>query len=108
MAPEICATGPDDIAFDAIKEVGHGSHFFGIQHTQDRYEEAFYSPFVSDWRNFEAWELSGAVWTAERAHGVFKEIINTFEEPPMDAALRSKLEDFVARRKSEGGAPTDF
>jgi trimethylamine--corrinoid protein Co-methyltransferase len=108
MEPQITATAPEDIAVDAIKEVGPNGHFFGIQHTQDRYEEAFYSPFVSDWRNFEAWELSGAVWTAERAHGVFKEIINTFEEPPMDAALRSKLEDFVARRKSEGGAPTDF
>jgi trimethylamine--corrinoid protein Co-methyltransferase len=108
MEPQITATAPEDIAVDAIKEVGPNGHFFGIQHTQDRYEEAFYSPFVSDWRNFEAWELSGAVWTAERAHGVFKEIINTFEEQPMDAALRSKLEDFVARRKSEGGAPTDF
>ncbi|MCW8843459.1 MAG: trimethylamine methyltransferase family protein, partial [Rhodobacteraceae bacterium] len=29
MEPEICATGPDEIAFDAIKEVGDAGHFFG-------------------------------------------------------------------------------
>jgi trimethylamine--corrinoid protein Co-methyltransferase len=108
MEPQITATTPADIAFDAIKEVGPKGHFFGIQHTQDRYEKAFYEPFASDWRNFEAWELAGGEWTAQRAHRIFKEIIANFEEPPMDAAIRSELEDFVARRKSEGGAPTDF
>jgi trimethylamine--corrinoid protein Co-methyltransferase len=108
MEPQIVATTPDDIAIDAIKEVGPNGHFFGIQHTQDRYEEAFYQPFVSDWRNFEAWELAGGVWTAERAHGLFKDIIAKFEEPPMDVAVKEELKAFVDRRKSEGGAPTDF
>jgi trimethylamine--corrinoid protein Co-methyltransferase len=108
MEPQITATTPADIAFDAIKEVGSAGHFFGIQHTQDRYEKAFYEPFVSDWRNFEAWEIAGGEWTAQRAHRIFKDIIANFQEPPMDAAIRSELEDFVARRKSEGGAPTDF
>jgi len=108
MEPQIWATGPDDIALDAIREVGSSGHYFGIQHTQDRYETAFHQPFVSDWRNFEAWEIAGSVWTPERAHGLFKEIIGGFEEPPMDASARDELADFVARRKSEGGAPTDF
>ena len=108
LEPEICDTSPDGIAFDAIKEVGPNGHYFGIQHTQDRYQDAFYSPFVSDWRNFEAWELAGGVWTAERAHRLFKEIVNNFEEPPMDVAIREELSAFVERRKAEGGAPTDF
>ncbi|MCR9125151.1 MAG: trimethylamine methyltransferase family protein [Rhodobacteraceae bacterium] len=108
MEPEITATGPDEIALDAIREVGSGGHFFGIQHTQDRYEKAFYSPFVSDWKNYEGWAAAGGVWTPERAHHLFKAIIADFEEPPMDPAIREELADFVARRKSEGGAPTDF
>ena len=108
MEPEVVATAPDDIAIGAIKEVGPAGHFFGIQHTQDRYENAFYAPIVSDWRNFEAWEVAGGIWTAERAHQKFKEIIASFEAPPMDDAIREELGDFVARRKSEGGAPTDF
>ncbi len=108
MNPVICATGPDEIALDAIKSVGNAGHFFGIQHTQDRYTEAFYQPFLSDWKNYEGWEAAGGIWTPERAHLMFKEIIASFEEPPMDIAIREELADFVARRKSEGGAPTDF
>lgn len=106
--PMITATTPEDLAIDAIAEVGPNGHYFGIQHTQDRYESAFYQPFLSDWRNFEAWEAAGGTWTAERAHNVYKQIINEFEAPAMDAAIEEELRAFVERRKSEGGAPTDF
>ncbi len=108
MEPEIWATGPDEIALDAIKDVGNAGHFFGIQHTQDRYTTAFHQPFCSDWRNFEAWEQAGAVWTPERAHHLYKDIVENFEAPPIDEAIREELAAFVAKRKEEGGAPTDF
>ena len=57
--PATFATTPDDIAVEAVQSVGSDGHFFGIQHTQDRYTTAFYQPFLSDWRNFEAWEAAG-------------------------------------------------
>ncbi len=102
------ATTEADIAIDAIREVGPSGHYFGCQHTQDRYTTAFYAPIASDWRNFEAWELDGSVWTPERAHRIYKAILNEFVPPPMDEGHREALADFVARRKAEGGAPTDF
>ena len=108
MEPQTFATTPDDIALEAIAEVGGQGHFFGLQHTQDRYETAFYQPFLSDWRNFEAWDAAGAVWTPERAHHLYKRIVESFEAPPMDEAIREELAAFVARRKEEGGAPTDY
>ncbi len=108
MDPAITATGPDEIALAAIAEVGGDGHFFGLQHTQDRYATAFYQPFLSDWRNFEGWELAGGLWTAERAHRLFRDIVDAFEPPPMDPAIAEELAAFVARRKAEGGAPTDF
>lgn len=106
--PILVDTAPDTLAVKAIKDVGPNGHFFGADHTQARYETAFYSPFLSDWRNYEAWAEAGAVWTAERANKVWKDILAEFEPPPMDVAIRDELADFVARRKSEGGAPTDF
>jgi trimethylamine--corrinoid protein Co-methyltransferase len=108
MEPVTWATTPEDIAIDTIAEVGPDGHYFGCQHTQDRYAEAFYAPIVSDWRNFEAWQIDGAVWTPERAHRTFKAIVAEFQPPPMDEAIHDELRDFVARRKAEGGAPTDF
>ena len=63
---------------------------------------------MSDWRNYESWEAAGSVWTPERAHHIYKQIIDSFEAPPMDEAVREELAAFVERRKVEGGAPTDF
>lgn len=102
------STTEADIAIDAIKEVGPGGHFFGCTHTQERYETAFYSPFLSDWSNFESWQERGSVRTPERAHRVWKQILAEFEAPPIDPAIDEELQAFVAKRKEEGGAPTDF
>jgi trimethylamine--corrinoid protein Co-methyltransferase len=34
--------------------------------------------------------------------------LDSYEEPPMDPAVRAELEEFVERRKAEGGVPTDY
>jgi len=98
----------DDIAVGAIGQVGPRGHFFGAEHTQARYETAFYSPFLSDWRNYENWALAGSVETPKRANAVWKAILAEYEPPPLDPAIAEELRDFVERRKREGGAPTDF
>ncbi|MEM7289423.1 MAG: trimethylamine methyltransferase family protein, partial [Pseudomonadota bacterium] len=80
----------------------------GIDHTQERYETAFYQPFLSDWSNFENWRDSGGITTLQRANQTYKKILDEFEAPPMDEAICGELAEFVERRKHEGGAPTDF
>ncbi len=106
MRPLTCGT--EELAFNAIKEVGSNGNFFGTSHTLERYETAFYKPFISDMRNFESWEEHGSIATPERANKVWKQILKAFEPPPMDTASREELETFIAIRKEQGGAPTDF
>ena len=76
--------------------------------TQERYENAFYAPFLSDWSNFENWQERGSIDTPQRANALWKKILAEFEAPLLDEAIREELEAFVERRKREGGAPTDF
>ena len=97
-----------DIAVEAIRDVGAGGHFFGTPHTQERYETAFYQPFLSDWSNFENWRDNGSLTAEKRANGIWKAILEEFEPPAMDDDARGALNEFVERRKREGGAPTDF
>ena len=98
----------DALAFEAIKEVGPGSHFFGAEHTKRRFKDAFYSPFLSDWSNYETWEENGALKTEERANAIMKAILAEFQPPPMDDAIHEELVSYIERRKSEGGVETDF
>ena len=95
----------DSLALDAIREVGHGGHFFGAAHTMARYENAFYRPMVSDWRNHGSWTEAGSPDAAQRAHGIYKDLLASYEPPPMPADARLSLDEFVARRKAEGGVP---
>ena len=98
----------DDLAVEAIAEVGPFGHFFGADHTQSRYRDAFYSPLLSDWRNYEAWEEAGAVWTHQRANAAWKQVLAEYEQPAIDPSIDEELCAFVDRRRAEGGAPTDF
>tara|TARA_B100000315_G_C14419269_1_gene514758 strand:+ start:12 stop:872 length:861 start_codon:yes stop_codon:yes gene_type:complete len=101
-------TSAGDLAFEAIRDVGPTGHFFGTEHTLERYETAFYAPFLSDWSNFENWEERGSIQTPQRANKIWKQILAEFEPPPVDPSIREELQSFVAKRKEEGGAPTDF
>ena len=102
------AVTEEALALDAVREVGSTGHFFGTSHTLERYETAFYAPFLSDWSNFENWEERGSLTAPQRANKIWKQILAEFEPPPMDPAIREELKAFVTRRKQEGGAPTDF
>jgi trimethylamine--corrinoid protein Co-methyltransferase len=92
------------LGLDAIREVGPGGHFFGAAHTLERYETAFYSPILSDWRNFESWEEAGAETATQRANRIFKEILAAYEAPALEPDRREELEAFITRRRQEGGA----
>ncbi|MEZ2130434.1 MULTISPECIES: trimethylamine methyltransferase family protein [unclassified Sinorhizobium] len=98
----------DALALDAVRDVGPGGHYFGTAHTLARYETAFYSPILSDWRNFETWTEAGRPTTYDHANRIFKDVLNAYERPPLDAAIEEELDAFVAKRKEEGGVPTDF
>lgn len=94
----------DTMALDAIAEVGHGGHFFGVGHTLERYETAFYSPILSDWRNFESWREAGAPDAATRATALWKQVLADYEPPPLDPAVDEALQAYVAQAKRRPGA----
>jgi trimethylamine---corrinoid protein Co-methyltransferase len=96
------------LAFEAMVEVGPGGHFFGTQHTQDRYRTAFHRPMISDWRNYETWQEAGSPEAPSKANHIWKELLAAYQPPPMDPAVREELDAFVERRVAEGGVPTDY
>ncbi len=90
-----------NLALEAIREIEPGGHFFGAEHTIERYETAFYEPLLSDWRNFESWEEAGGLSATERATKLWQEILANYQQPAMDPGVVEALDAFVAKRKEE-------
>jgi trimethylamine--corrinoid protein Co-methyltransferase len=105
---EPLAVDEDALALEAMREVGPGGHFFGTAHTQARYRTAFFAPLISDWRNYESWREAGSPTAYDRAEAIYRDRIAAYEPPQTDPAILEELAAFVARRKEEGGAPTDY
>jgi len=89
----------DTLAVEAIRAVGPAGHFFGSPHTLQRYETAFYTPLLSDWRNFKAWEEAGSRTATERANTLWKRLLEEYEQPPLDPAIDEALAAYVEKRK---------
>ncbi len=96
-----------ELAFEAIASVEPGSHFFGCEHTLERYQTAFYEPLVSDWSNYGQWAENGSKTATQRANEIWKKILSEFQAPTMDEAVFDEIQAFVEKRTAEGGVPVD-
>ncbi len=93
----------EEIGIDAMAEVGPGGHFFGCDHTMQRFKNAFYEPFLSDWQNHENWVVAGSKDATQRATDIWQKALKEYEEPAMDIAIKEELEAYVIKRKEELG-----
>ena len=91
----------DELALDAIAEVGPGGHHFGTSHTLARYESAFYSPLMSNRQNFESWQEGGSIDAGMRANAIWKQLLQEYTQPDLDPAIDEALVDYADRRKLE-------
>jgi trimethylamine--corrinoid protein Co-methyltransferase len=93
-----------EIGLDAIADVAPGGHFFSTAHTMQRYKSAFYTPLISDWRNYGQWLEDGGLTVTQRANKRWHETLDRYSAPAHDPAKIEALTSFAARRKDEGGA----
>jgi trimethylamine--corrinoid protein Co-methyltransferase len=91
------------LAFGAHEEVGPGGHFLGAMHTLERFRECFYRPLLSSTENFERWQKKGGRDATARAAEIWRQTLESYEQPPLDEGIRGELEEFVARRRRELG-----
>jgi trimethylamine--corrinoid protein Co-methyltransferase len=93
----------ESLAFGAHVEVGQGGHFLGCEHTLERFRDCFYRPLLSSTENFERWKRLGERDAAERAGEIVRQMLEEYEEPALDDAIRAELAEYIVRRRAELG-----
>ncbi|PSL21163.1 trimethylamine methyltransferase family protein [Shimia abyssi] len=111
MVAELCAgaqAGADEIGYDtALTQVAPSGHFFDAPQTMERYQTAFYEPFLHDYANFGTWTERGAQDANQRATALWQDIVANSPAPEPKASGLNDLHRFIERRISEGGAPPE-
>jgi trimethylamine--corrinoid protein Co-methyltransferase len=96
-------TSENGQAMDAIREVGPGSHFLGSAHTLANFEDAFHQSSIADYSSFEQWTGEGSLTAEQRAHRVWKRMLEDYADPGIDPGIDEALRAFMERRRAELG-----
>jgi trimethylamine---corrinoid protein Co-methyltransferase len=89
------------LAFDAIKAIAPGGHYFGADHTMTRFENAFHRPMLAEGKNYQAWVEAGSVDATHRANLVWKRMLEHYQAPAIDASRIEAINAYVAKRREE-------
>jgi len=87
-------------AMGAIREVGPGGHFLGCEHTQANFKDAFWRTNVLDYKPFEQWEDEGSKDAMQLANARVKQMLNDYQQPPIDPAIDEALVEYIAKKKA--------
>lgn len=91
----------ESLAMESIAEVPPGGHHLGTAHTMRHFRTAFYRAEMFDYTSSEVWTEAGSEDAYRRANRKVKQLLESYEAPPLDPAMDEALADFMARRKAE-------
>ena len=88
-------------AMDAIAATGPGQHFLGSDHTLANFYSALFRPDLADNNSFEQWSSEGGLDMTQRANALWKERLETYQDPGLDPAIDEELQAYIRQKKEE-------
>ena len=85
----------EKLALDVIREVGPGGEYLTHMHTFTHFRRELYAPLMEERDNFFNWSQKGGLTMEQRANAKYKELLEKYIEPPMDANIRKELDRYI-------------
>jgi trimethylamine--corrinoid protein Co-methyltransferase len=89
----------EELAFDALKEVGPGGLFLASPHTRAHFKEWLYMSPLFQTPDFATWEMTGGETTEVAANRAWKQLLESYEDPGLDPAIDEELLAYIASRR---------
>lgn len=97
----------EEMAFDALAEVGPGGLFLSSPHTRAHFKEWLYMSPLFQTPDFATWEMMGAETTEVVANRQWKKLLESYEDPGIDPDVDAELQAYLAKRKLDPPEPED-
>ncbi len=97
----------DELAFEALAETGPGGLFLASKHTREHFKEWLYMSPLFQTTDFTTWQSMGAEDTAQVANRLWKQMLDSYEDPGLDPAVEEELRAFIEGRRQEPPEPED-
>ncbi|MBI3979241.1 MAG: trimethylamine methyltransferase family protein [Chloroflexi bacterium] len=91
------AVDDEQIALEVIKEVGPQGMFLTTEHTYSHYRRAYFEPRLADRLLYNDWVKRGSKSIVERATERWKELLQSYEAPPLDPHAEQALRELILR-----------
>jgi trimethylamine--corrinoid protein Co-methyltransferase len=93
------AFSDQQLAFDAIAEMGPGGLFLASEHTMEHFKEWLYMSPLFLTPDFAAWQGQGAPTLEQNANAAWKKLLDSYEDPGLDPAIDEELQAYMAKRR---------
>lgn len=106
MVAELCKApleNSDEMGISALEEIQPGGHFFGCNHTMERYKDAFYQHLIGDLSNYGTWKAAGSKDVDQRATAIWQSIVNIEQQPIANPDKIEQLHRSIAKYTEAGG-----
>lgn len=97
----------EELAFDALAQVGPGGLFLSSPHTRAHFKEWLTMSPLFHTVDFTTWQLAGAEDTVVVANRRWKQLLESYEDPGIDPAVDEELRAYIEGRKAEPPEPDD-
>jgi trimethylamine--corrinoid protein Co-methyltransferase len=101
------AFGDEELAFEALKEVGPGGLYLASPHTMAHFKEWLYMSPLFTTQDVATWQGMGSLDAQQRASASWRALLDSYEDPGIDEAIDEELRAYVARRKQDPPEPED-
>jgi len=97
----------EELAFDALAEVGPGGLFLSSPHTRAHFKEWLTMSPLFQTQDFATWEAMGAETAEKIANRRWKQLLESYEDPGLDEAIDEELTTYIDKRKLDPPEPED-
>ena len=90
----------ETLSKQSYKEVNPGENFLSTDHTLAHFTTVNYEPEIAEAGPYETWVENECQTAEQRAHKRWKDLLESYETPPIDQNILRDLNNYLADRKA--------